>query len=72
MVDDQCLTAMWPPSEGEQCPEEVILEVEVISSWEESQGQRTLMDLDHGSHSPDSQTAHSEYSDYGSGKTRTY
>lgn len=52
---------MWPRTD-ENCPEEVMLEIEVISTWEDEKDDRTIVDLDNASHSPES----GECSDYGS------
>lgn len=54
---------MWP-TQGENCPEEVMLEIEVISTWEEDKEDRTIVDLDNASHGTES----GECSDYGSGR----
>jgi hypothetical protein len=50
---------MWP-SHDDNFPEEVMLEIEVISTWEDEKDERTIVDLDNASHSPES--------DYGSGR----
>lgn len=49
--------SMWP-SHDDNFPEEVMLEIEVISTWEDEKDERTIVDLDNASHSPES--------DYGS------